>query len=157
MNEHRRSVLKAGAQCAVLGLAWSAGLFRAGSVFAAQGWNAAAFKARTLEEVLAALGENAPVESRLIQLDAPDIAEDGSKVSVSVSSQLPGTTELALLVPHNPAVLAALFVFGQGTLPQISTRIKLRETSLVYALVKANEGLYFARKEVRVTLGGCFG
>jgi len=53
--------------------------------------------------------------------------------------------------------LAALFDLPAGTEPTISTRVKMRETSNVYALVKADGKYYVASKEIKVTLGGCGG
>ena len=44
-----------------------------------------------------------------------------------------------------------------GTDPSLSARIKMGQSSNVYALVKADGKYYVASKEIKVTLGGCGG
>ncbi len=39
----------------------------------------------------------------------------------------------------------------------MSTRVKMGESTLVHAVVKADGKLYTASKETKVTLGGCGG
>jgi len=53
--------------------------------------------------------------------------------------------------------LAALFFVPAGTEPFVTTRIKMGQTSNVYALVKADGKWLMSSKEVKVTLGGCGG
>lgn len=154
MNQKRREVLKLST---VFALAVSAGIMTPRQVFAAQNWNEDAFDAHTLEEAIKALGGGALEESDKIILQAPDIAENGAVVPVSVSSELDGTTEIAILVPDNPSALTAYFEVPEGTLPEVATRIKMGETSDVYGVVKAGDKYYMTHKEVKVTLGGCGG
>ncbi|MSQ60891.1 MAG: thiosulfate oxidation carrier protein SoxY, partial [Betaproteobacteria bacterium] len=56
-----------------------------------------------------------------------------------------------------PNLLTAHFSIPDGTLPDIQTRVKMAQTSDVYALVKAQGKFYYASKEIKVTLGGCGG
>ena len=157
MNSGRRKVLKGTSGAAVLGLAMAAGLFKPGSVWA-QSWNKAAFETKSLNDAVKAMGGSAPVESKDITfVNTPDIAENGAVVPFTVVSKIPRTESIALLVEKNPNILAAKFDIPAGTEPWINTRVKLGQTSNVYALVKADGKYYYAPKEVKVTLGGCGG
>ncbi len=105
-----------------------------------------------------ALGGGAPAQSKDIAfVSTPDIAENGAVVPIGVASALPKTEAIAILVEKNPNMLAALFEIPPGTDPAISTRVKMGQTSNVYALVKADGKYYVASKEIKVTLGGCGG
>jgi sulfur-oxidizing protein SoxY len=61
------------------------------------------------------------------------------------------------LVEKNPNMLAASFDLPAGTEPSVTTRVKMGQSSNVYALVKADGKFYVAQKEIKVTLGGCGG
>lgn len=155
MNHQRRNVLKLGT---VLALAVSAGIMTPQQAWAAQQeWNEKAFEGTDIDSVVEALGGDSAEDSDKITLTAPDIAENGAVVPVSVSSDLDDTTEISILVPKNPNTLTAYFALPEGTLPDVSTRIKMGETSDIYGLVKADGKYYLAHKEVKVTLGGCGG
>ncbi|MDE1947852.1 MAG: thiosulfate oxidation carrier protein SoxY [Burkholderiales bacterium] len=124
----------------------------------APGWNASAFDAKSVADVMKALGVAAPTPSTGVVLSAPEIAENGAVVPVGVSSSLPGVTRLMVLVEKNPATLSALFEIGDAVEPTISTRVKMGQTSNVYAVALTKDGaLHYAVKEVKVTLGGCGG
>lgn len=116
----------------------------------------AAFQARNLDDTFKSLG-GTPEPSTAIQLTTPDIAENGAVVPVSVTSSLPKTEQIMVLVEKNPNPLAASFTFPEGTEPSISTRVKVGQTCNVYAVVKADGKLYSAFRETKVTLGGCGG
>jgi sulfur-oxidizing protein SoxY len=156
MNEQRRLVLKAGGSLGVLALAYAAGLIEPGAAFAAD-WNQTAFSGKNLDDVLAAFGGSAPTESKDIDITAPDIAENGAVVPVTIESKLAKTQSIALLVEKNPNVLSARFDLPEGTDPYVMTRVKMNQTSHVVALVKAEDKYFFARREIKVTLGGCGG
>ncbi len=156
MNRSRRDVLKGTGGLAVLGLALSAGLLRSGAA-RAEAWNKAAFDTKTLNDAVKALGGAPPTQSADVAITSPDIAENGAVVPFTVASKLPKTESIALLVEKNPNILAANFQIPEGTEPWINTRIKMGQTSNVYALVKADGKYYYASKEVKVTLGGCGG
>lgn len=157
MNGSRRSALKGAGGMAVMGLAMSAGLFKPGSAWAQQGWNKAAFETRSLNDAVKALGGATAAESKDIAITSPDIAENGAVVPFTISSKLPKTEQLALLVEKNPNILAASFNIPDGTEPSVNTRVKMGQTSNVIALVKADGKFYYTTKEVKVTLGGCGG
>lgn len=155
MNPQRRDALKTGGHLGLLGLLTTLGLIRPD--FAQAAWNQAAFEAKTLSAALAALGADKPADSGGIQITAPEIAENGAEVSVSIASHLAGTEEIALLVDKNPNMLAARFFIPEATIAEVQTRIKMRQSAHLHAVVKADGKFYLARKEVKVTLGGCGG
>ena len=157
MNSGRRRVLKGTSGAAVLGVGMAAGLFKPGSAWAQSGWNKAAFETKSLNDAVKAMGGAAPVESKDIQINSPDIAENGAVVPFTISSKLPKTEQVALLVEKNPNILAASFNIPDGTEPWVNTRVKMGQTSNVIALVKADGKFYYTAKEVKVTLGGCGG
>jgi len=155
MNSSRRHVLKAGGSAGVLALLLAAGIVRPGEALAQA--SPSAFEVKTLTEALKALGAQNPAVSDAIQIKAPEIAENGAVVPIGVESRLPGTQSIALLVEKNPQPLTASFDIPPGTEPNISTRVKMGESSDVYALVKAEGKFYVAKKEIKITLGGCGG
>ena len=157
MNAKRREVLKQGGGVTLLTLLAAAGWLAPGAA-SGQTWNKDAFETHSLDETMKALGGGAPVPSKDIQfVSTPDIAENGAVVPIGVTSTLPKTESIAILVEKNPNMLAAVFDIPAGTEPSLSTRIKMAQTSNVFALVKADGKYYVASKEIKVTLGGCGG
>jgi sulfur-oxidizing protein SoxY len=156
MNEMRRRTLKAGGSAGLLALLAAAGIVRPGEIFAAD-WNKAAFDVKNTQEALKALGASGPANSGDITIRAADIAENGAVVPVGVESKIPGTQSISILIDKNPFPLAATFDIPPGTDPLVTTRIKMGQTSEVFALVKADGKFYVTKKEIKVTLGGCGG
>ena len=156
MNEARRNLLQASGGVTVMVLATTAGIFKPGIAHSLE-WNKAAFDTKTLQDTVKALGGATAVESKEIMITSPDIAENGAVVPVSVTSRLGKTESISILVEKNPNALSAAFDIPGGTEPFVSTRVKMGQTSNVFALVKAEGKYYFATKEVKVTLGGCGG
>jgi sulfur-oxidizing protein SoxY len=155
MDRNRREFIRAGG---VLGLMVAAGLLTAEQAQAQQAaWNKAAFDTKSVDDTVKALGGAASAQSGDIAITAPDIAENGAVVPVGVTSKIPNTQAIYILVEKNPNTLAAGFSIPAGTDPNIATRIKMGQTSNVYAVVKADNKFYTASKEVKVTLGGCGG
>jgi len=150
MNQQRRSLLK---YSAVFGLMASAGLI---SEAQAQEWNKAAFEGKSMDDVFKVLGASGADKSGAVTLNAPDIAENGAVVPVGITTTLKAE-QMAILVEKNPSTLAAQFFIPAGTEPFVTTRIKMGQTSNVYALVKADGKWSMAVKEIKVTLGGCGG
>lgn len=149
-RQTRRHILKRGS---VLALLAGCGILTVQEALAA---DAAGFEAKTLDEALKALGA-APADSKEITITSPDIAENGAVVPVAVTSRLPKTQEIYVLVEKNPNPLAAMFTIPDGTDPYVSTRTKMGQSSNVVAVVKADGKLYSTSKETKVTLGGCGG
>jgi sulfur-oxidizing protein SoxY len=153
----RRQFLNHSAKVSALLL--SAGLLPAvfsGGAHAA--WNAAAFDAKTMADLMKAMGAGTPAESKDVSITGPDIAENGAVVPVGVSSALPGVKRLLVLVEKNPNVLSAAFDVTDSVEPSFSTRVKMGQSSNVYGVALMADGkVLFAQKEVKVTLGGCGG
>jgi sulfur-oxidizing protein SoxY len=142
----------------VVGVLAAAGLLSAEQALAQQaGWNKSAFEAKSLADAVKALGGAGVSESKEITITGPDIAENGAVVPVGVTSKVPGTQAVYILVEKNPNIIAAGFNIPAGTEANVSTRIKMGQSSNVIGLVKANNQYYMASKEVKVTLGGCGG
>jgi len=157
MKTSRRQVLKTGGGFTLLTLLAAAGWLHPKAANA-QTWNKAAFGTHSLDEAVKAMGGAAPSQSKDISFfSTPDIAENGAVVPIGVASGVPKTESIAILVEKNPNILAAVFDIPPGTEPSLSTRVKMGQTSNVYALVKADGKYYVASKEIKVTLGGCGG
>jgi sulfur-oxidizing protein SoxY len=158
MDMQRRQALKSGGGVTLLALLAAAGWLKPGDAAAAETWNKAAFETHSLDDTMKALGGGAPAQSKDITFfSTPDIAENGAVVPIGITSNVPKTESIAILVEKNPNMLAAVFDIPPGTDSSLSTRIKMGQTSNVYALVKADGKYYVASKEIKVTLGGCGG
>jgi sulfur-oxidizing protein SoxY len=151
MNHSRREAIKTGG--GLLALLLSAGILKPGEALA----QTDAFSMKTMAEALRAVGAQSPATSNAIVIKAPAIAENGAVVPVAVESKLPGTESITLLVEKNPTPLVASFVIPAGTTGSVSTRVKMGQTSDVYALVKAEGKFYMTKQEIKITLGGCGG
>ena len=155
MKQDRRHFIKLSGVFAAIA---ATGLLSAEEAFAQQqAWNKAAFEAKTLDETVKALGGATAAQSSDISITAPDIAENGAVVPVGVTSKIPNTQNVYILVEKNPNSLAAGFGIPAGTEANVATRVKMAQTSNVHAVVKADNKFYVATKEVKVTLGGCGG
>lgn len=153
-QQGRRTVLK------VVGAVAAAGALglRPWAARAAE-WNKDAFGARSVEEVIKALGAGSPAKTDDVSWGTtPAIAENGAVVPVNVSSKIPNTQAIVIIIEKNPNKLAAHFRFPEATEPAVSTRVKISESSNVHALVRTRDGKwYMATREIKVTLGGCGG
>jgi sulfur-oxidizing protein SoxY len=151
MNTTRRDALKTTGALATL---VSLGVITQSQAHAAL--DRAAFEVKTLGDALKAVG-GTPANSDQVTVVAPDIAENGAVVPIGASSKVPNTTEIFLIVEKNPMPLAAAFTIPAGTVAEVSTRLKMGQSSNVIAVVKADGKLLSATKENKVTLGGCGG
>jgi sulfur-oxidizing protein SoxY len=152
----RRIFLKRSLAAGAVGVAAGAGLLAPQAVLAA--WNQAAFEAKELPNALKALlGSSDLEESAEINVKAPDIAENGAVVPVTVTTTIAGAESISLIASNNPVPLVANFILGQGAVGFASTRLKMGKTGDVIAVVKAGGKLYSAKKGVKVTIGGCGG
>ena len=120
-------------------------------------WNKEAFGAKSAADALKSLGVGAPAESKDILIEAPQIAENGAVVPVEITSNVPGTRSIAVVVEKNPFPLVAKFDFTEGALPFVKVNVKVGESSLVRAIAEAGGKYYTASREVKVTIGGCGG
>jgi sulfur-oxidizing protein SoxY len=152
----RRILLKGSLAVSSVGIAIGAGLLSSRPVLAA--WNAAAFGAKDVPTALTGLMGSAAAEtSDRIKIKAPDIAENGAVVPVTVETDLEGVTSIAIIASKNQTPLIASFDFSGSAIPFVSTRIKMAETADVVAVVKVGDKLYQNSKSVKVTIGGCGG
>ena len=116
-----------------------------------------AFKQKSDADAIKALYGKTAETSDKVKLDAPEIAENGAVVPIAVTTTLENVTSISFLVSGNPNALAASYAIPEGTLPAVSNRLKMQQTSNVIAIVEAGGKLYSATKEVKVTVGGCGG
>lgn len=116
-----------------------------------------AFAATEAENVIAQLFGETPVASGRVSMKIPDIAENGAVVPVTISTDLEDVESISIVVVNNPTPLAASFELGPRSVPKISVRIKMGQSSVVRVVVKAGGNLYSVEKEVKVTIGGCGG
>ena len=148
MQAMRRLWIRTGA---VLALAMLA------PVRALAAWNAAAFDAKSVADALKAINGAGAAVNEGIVIDAPQIAENGAVVPIEVTSNIPGTTAISVLIEKNPFPLAARFDFKEGALPYVKINAKIGETSNVRVIAEAGGRSFSAMKEVKVTIGGCGG
>ena len=141
----RRSLL------AVLGLLLAKPL----AVLAA--WNEQAFGAKTAADALKSIGATAAAPSKDILIEAPQIAENGAVVPIEISSNIPGTTSIAVVIEKNPFPLAGKFDFKENALPFVKLNVKMGETSDVRVVAVAGGKQFVATREIKVTIGGCGG
>jgi sulfur-oxidizing protein SoxY len=156
MKQTRRMFLKGSVAGSMIAVAAGAGLLSPRSVLAA--WPKAAFDAKSVEDALKAIaGADAATESADVKVKAPDIAENGSVVPITVDAKMPGVENISVLVVENARPLCVNSEMTDGVAGYVSTRVKMGKTSYVIGVVKAGGKVYTARKEVKVTLGGCGG
>jgi sulfur-oxidizing protein SoxY len=153
----RRLILQGAGVVALVGLGNNA--FSLAPAFAAANdkYPEAAFKAKSDADAIKALYGRTAEPSDKVKLDAPEIAENGAVVPISVSTGLTEVTSISILVAENPNALAASYKIPAGTMPSVGNRLKMAKTSNVIAIVEAGGKLYSATKEVKVTVGGCGG
>ena len=120
-------------------------------------WNKDAFGAKTAADALKSLGIGEAAPSKELAIDAPQIAENGAVVPIEISSSVPGTTAIAVVIEKNPFPLAARFEFKEGALPFVKLNVKMGETSDVRVVAFAGGQQLTATREIKVTIGGCGG
>ena len=153
----RRLILKGAASVALVGLGNIP--FGLAPAFAAANdkYPEDAFKQKGEAEAIKSLYGKTAEKSDKVKLEAPEIAENGAVVPISVSSTLADVTSISILVAENPNALAASYKIPAGTLPSVANRLKMAKTTNVIAVVEAGGKLYSTSKEVKVTVGGCGG
>ena len=151
----RRTFMKGTLAASGVAVAVSAGLLSPRSVLAA--WPKSAFEAKSVPDALSGLGINTTAASGDIQIKAPDIAENGAVVAVTVKTSIGGVSSISIFAEKNNSPLTSNFNLKGSAQGFVATRIKMQKTSAVIAVVKAGGKAYSARKEVKVTIGGCGG
>lgn len=148
MNPIRRLLLQA-AGVLVVGLAKPLAALAA--------WNKEAFGAKSAADALKGIGFSDAAPSADVVMEAPEIAENGAVVPIEITSNVPGTRSIAVVIDKNPFPLVAKFDFMEGALPFVKVNVKMGETSDVRAIAEANGRHYQASKNIKVTIGGCGG
>jgi sulfur-oxidizing protein SoxY len=156
IDAKRRILLKGSLAAGSVGVAIGAGLLSPRLVLAQ--WNQPAFEAKDTADAIAALmGSGAAEQSDAIDIKAPDIAENGAVVPVTVETGLVGVKSIAIVAAGNATPLIASFDLGEAALPFVSTRIKMAKTADVIAFVQTADKVLRNAKNVKVTIGGCGG
>ncbi len=155
MNLLRRKIVKTATLVGAVSVAGGGVLFPQRVLGA---YPTAAFKARDVDGALnESLGSAEHMSSDEIKLKAPDIAENGAVVPVTVSSSMGNVEAISIIAEANPGPLTSTYALSSASEAFVSTRIRLAKTGNVVAVVKADGKLYSASKEVKVTIGGCGG
>lgn len=149
---NRRQVLMAG----LAGLAGGAGLVAGAGL-------ASATPEQVAEEVKKTFAGKAATEGK-IKLDLPSIAENGLVVPLNFEIESPMTDADYVKSVHffaegNPNPLLAAFHFTP-MMPKAAAQIRIRlaQTQNIVAVAEMSDGkVYTAKKEVKVTIGGCGG
>jgi sulfur-oxidizing protein SoxY len=156
IDARRRILLKGSLAAGAVGVAVGAGLLTPRMVLAA--WPQAAFEAKAVDAALESLlGSSSHEANDAIKIKAPDIAENGAVVPVTVETDMEGVSSVSIFAAGNTSPLVASFDIGDNAVGFVSTRIKMAKTSDVIAVVKAGDNVYSTAKEVKVTIGGCGG
>lgn len=153
----RRLILQGAASVALLGLGnlpFGAAPARAA---ANDKYPEEAFRQKSEADAIKALYGKTAEPSDKVKLDAPEIAENGGVVPISVTTTLDKVTSISFFVAENPSALAASYRIPEGTIAAVANRLKMAKTTNVVAIVEAEGKLYSATKEVKVTVGGCGG
>jgi sulfur-oxidizing protein SoxY len=146
MNRVRRGLVAACA--AVLLKPWAA---------LAAAWNKDAFGAKTAADALKSIGAANASPTKDLAIEAPQIAENGAVVPIEITSNIPGTRSISVLIDKNPFPLVGKFDFLDGALPYVKLNVKMGETSDVRVLAEAGGKHFVATREIKVTIGGCGG
>jgi sulfur-oxidizing protein SoxY len=153
----RRLILEGAASIALVGLGAISFPIPTALAAANDRYPEAAFKQKDFNEAIKLLYGRIAEQADKIKLDAPEIAENGAVVPVSVTTTLDDVTSISFVVPENPNPLAAYYRLPPGTMPSVANRLKMAKTSNVIAIVEAGGKLYSTSREVKVTIGGCGG
>ncbi len=111
----------------------------------------------SVEDEIAAFTGGAEIVEGGVELTAPEIAENGNTVPISVSA--PGAVAIKVIATKNPSPKVATINFGalSGS-SEASLRIRLAKTQEVRAIAKMADGSFRgASQTVKVTIGGCGG
>ena len=153
MSITRRKMIKGTIASGAIGASLTSGLLAPRQLLAA--WPETLFNKSNLNDVMSALDVHDLSMTTDITINAPEMAENGAVVPVSVSTTIPGVEKISLLVDKNPHPLVASFELSQKCRGYVSTRIKMKESSNIIVVVEASGKFYANRKVVDVAIGGC--
>ncbi len=121
-------------------------------------WNEKAFNSENTDDSINKILNGAKIDKAtndMLIVDLPDIAENGGKVPIKISSTIVDTQAIHIFVEKNPLPLICSFMFTKNLKPYVSTRIKMQETSNVIVVATSPAGNYKITKSVNVAAGGC--
>ncbi|MBS0538319.1 MAG: thiosulfate oxidation carrier protein SoxY [Proteobacteria bacterium] len=124
--------------------------------------NASATPEQT-KEWLSTAAKGTPREGK-VTLKAPEIAENGNAVPVTVSVESEMTAKSYVKAVYiaadgnpNPGVATYEFTPMSGK-AEVQLRVRLAQTQKLVVVAEMNDGtLYTASREIKVTIGGCGG
>lgn len=153
----RRQLLKSGVSASLLIPLLGTGLLNPARLLAAE-WQQTAFTANNIGDALKAWGAGNAAETPDIQIITPEIAENGAKVEIEITCNLPEARTLAVFADKNPMPLCASMDFSPPALPYVKIQLKMAETTRIRAVSRSSDGrTHVAFREIKVTLGGCGG
>ena len=154
----RRTVLKGivASGLAGLGLFEASLLLPAYAADAAQ-WPTDAFKQKSEADALKQLYGKSAEASDKVKLDAPEIAENGAVVPISVTQHAAERHRDRGAGGGRIFTLAAAYKIPEGTQAAVANRLKMAKTTKVLAVVESDGKLFSASRDVKVTVGGCGG
>lgn len=123
------------------------------------GWQKELFNQASAEELINSLTNNAElIASDAIHIKAPEIAENGAVVPITVDTSITNVNKISILVDNNPSPLTSSYVINPQLEAYVSTRVKMAKSSNIIAVVSTTDNQYFtASKSIKVTIGGCGG
>ena len=156
IDQMRRLFLKSTIATGAFVVAAGTGLLRPTAALAS--WPENAFNAKSIDTAIKDLyGTSDLTESSDVELKAPEIAENGAVVPVTVKSSLSGVSSISIIIAGNGRPMATELKLTSKSLPVFSTRVKVAKSSKIIAVVQQGDKLYSASKDVKVTVGGCGG
>ena len=119
-------------------------------------WNQDAFHSRHYQKALESLyGSNVIEKTNNIKIQAPDVAENGASVPITVSTSIKGIETLSIFIENNPLPLIASYNLRQYAIPNFSVRVKIAKSSPIHVVVKSQGKLISSSKKIHVSVGGC--
>ena len=119
---------------------------------------------KSLKPIFKNLFGNRPFEPGRIILDVPLIAEDGSRVIITIKVDSPMTNKdyvkaLHFFAEENPNPRVASYNFNPGfAAPEVTFQFRLAKSQWVTGVAEMSDGsLHMERKRIKVTIGGCGG
>ncbi len=142
-------------------------LLAAGATMVASGvtltWADAKAASKADDAIMKMVGDKKLMEGK-INLDLPQIAENGNTVPIKFSVDSPMTDDNYVKAVHlyadgNPLPdIASLHFTPMNGKAEASTRIRLARTQNLIAVAEMSDGsVYKAAQEIKVTIGGCGG
>ncbi len=127
--------------------------------FAFADWQKELFDHANVDDLISKLTSNQTANaSDAIHIKAPEIAENGAVVPITVNTTIDNVNMISILVDNNPSPLTSSYDINPKIEAYVSTRVKMAKSSNIIALVSTSDNHHFtASKSIKVTIGGCGG